>query len=138
MIKTLFFISALLLLPGLGYAGNPSAPFSDQVVPADPPSSVACGQPGGGPSYVGNLTPANVAWWQNVVGATVVPYNGTLPTPRQGAALYQIIQPASATNFLIPNYIGDLLPADVTWWQTQAGASVTLYNSTGAATPPIL
>jgi hypothetical protein len=31
MIKTLFFISALLLLPGLGYAGNPSAPFSDQA-----------------------------------------------------------------------------------------------------------
>ena len=59
MIKTLFFISALLLLPGLGYAGNPSAPFSDQVVPADPPSSVACGY---GPNYSGSIpAPAQAA-----------------------------------------------------------------------------
>ncbi|MGB9649538.1 MAG: hypothetical protein WA709_06245 [Stellaceae bacterium] len=90
-----------------------------------------------GPSYVGNLTQANVAFWQNA-GATVVPYTGTLPTPRPGAALYQIIQPTSATNFLIPNYIGDLLPADVMYWQTNVGATVTLYNGTGAAAPPIL
>ncbi len=92
------------------------------------------------PSYVGNLTPANVAWWQNngAAGTTVVPYTGVLPTPRAGASLYQIIQPGSASDPLVPNYIGDLLPADVTWWQTQAGASVTIYNPVGAAAPPVL
>jgi hypothetical protein len=88
------------------------------------------------PTYVGNLTPANVAWWQSQ-GNTVVPYNGILPTPRPGAALYQIITPQAAANFLIPTYIGDLEPADVLWWQQNAGASVTLYNPIGAAAPPV-
>jgi hypothetical protein len=87
-----------------------------------------------GPSYVGNLTVTNVAWWQNA-GATVTPYTGTLPTPRAGAALYAIIQPGSATNPDIPNYIGDLEPADVTWWEN-AGATVTLYTPAGALAPP--
>jgi hypothetical protein len=42
MIKSLFF-TATLLVPGLAYGGNPSAPLSVQVVPgSDPPTGIAC------------------------------------------------------------------------------------------------
>jgi hypothetical protein len=58
MIKTLFFIAALLV-PGLAYAGTPSAPFSDQVVPAGPPSGTKCDY---GPNYSGSIpAPAQAA-----------------------------------------------------------------------------
>ncbi len=52
MIKTLFLIGALLV-PGLAYAANPSAPFTVQVV--DPPSGIACDI---GPPYTGAIPAA--------------------------------------------------------------------------------
>lgn len=56
MIKKLVFAAALLV-PGVAYAANPSAPFSDQVVPAgsDP---IACDI---GPSYTGSIPAPAVA-----------------------------------------------------------------------------
>src|SRR5207302_10703804 len=35
----------------------------------------------GGPSYIGALRPADVAWWTGVASATVTPYAGTPPAP---------------------------------------------------------
>jgi hypothetical protein len=61
----------------------------------------------------------------------VTPFSGSLPTPRSGAALYSINQ-SSASNPTAPNYIGDLTPADVAWWQN-AGATVTPYTAPAAA-----
>jgi hypothetical protein len=52
MIKTLFLIAALLV-PGLAYAANPSAPFSVQVV--DPPNGTPCDI---GPPYTGAIPAA--------------------------------------------------------------------------------
>jgi hypothetical protein len=52
MIKTLFLIAGLLV-PGLAYAANPSAPFSVQVV--DPPNGIPCDI---GPSYTGSIPAA--------------------------------------------------------------------------------
>jgi hypothetical protein len=83
-----------------------------------------------GPSYVGDLTPQNAAWWQNA-GATVTPSTGAPPTPRAGAALYSITQ-SSSSNPTAPDYVGDLTPADVAWWQN-AGATVTPYTAPAAA-----
>jgi hypothetical protein len=67
MIKTLFFIMALLL-PGLSYARNPDARFWGQVVPADPPSGIKCDY---GPSYSGSV-PAPAA----AAGFTTCALNG--------------------------------------------------------------
>jgi hypothetical protein len=54
MIKTLFLIAALLV-PGLAYAANPSAPFSVQVVA--PPSGITCDI---GPPYTGAIPAAAI------------------------------------------------------------------------------
>ena len=62
MIKTLFLIGALLV-PGLAYAANPSAPFSVQVV--DPPNGIACDV---GPNYTGTIpAPARAAGFTHCV-----------------------------------------------------------------------
>jgi hypothetical protein len=88
-----------------------------------------------GPTYVGDLTPANLAYWQGLTGITVTPYAGTLPTPRPGASLYQIIQPGAASDPTVPGYVGDLTAADVAWWQS-TGSTVTPYDPVSALAPP--
>lgn len=63
MIRKLVFTAALLA-PGVAYAANPSAAFSDQVVPAgsDP---IACAI---GPAYTGSIpAPAVAAGWTTCV-----------------------------------------------------------------------
>jgi hypothetical protein len=78
MIKQLFFIAALLV-PVLAYGANPSAPFSDQVVPAQnppppPPGSIACAI---GPNYTGSIpAPAQAAGYTTCAAN----YDFTTPT----------------------------------------------------------
>jgi hypothetical protein len=112
-------------------AGTGSATTSNGTGLATPAGTqlYSISQPSG-PSYVGDLTPQNLAWWQNT-GATVTPSTGAPPTPRAGAALYSITQ-SSSSNPTAPDYIGDLTPADVAWWQN-AGATVTPYTAPAAA-----
>jgi hypothetical protein len=88
----------------------------------------------GGPSYVGDLNATNLAWWKAQPTATVTPFTGSLPTVRQGALLYQIVQPDANA----PSYIGDLYPTDIPYWKS-AGATVTpLYNITQPVGPSYL
>ena len=105
MIKTLFFISALLLLPGLGYAGNPSAPFSDQVVPADPPTVVPAPPPTVDVGGVGSSGACD--YGPN--------YTGTLPTAVQNAGF--------TTCSLNADFTSGFFSSDVSTWVNGCGAS---------------
>jgi hypothetical protein len=104
-------------------AGATLTPYGQLPAPLPGASLYFITQPVG-PSYLADLTPPNLAWWQNT-DATIAPSDGsTLPTPRQGAALYEITQ-----HGIGPWYIGDLKPADAQWWENQ-GATVTPFAAT--------
>ncbi len=101
MIKQLF-LTAALLLPGLAYAGNPSADLSTQIVPAAPPptppppgGNIACDQ---GPNASAIPAPAQRAGFTHcALNADFTIVGGPFSDPST------FVNPCGASNSLWPN-----------------------------------